>query len=303
MGKRIKNSMKKEETIHKAGFVNIFGLPNVGKSTLMNALIGEKLSIVTPKAQTTRKRIIGILNDADFQMVFNDTPGILEPTYKMQESMAGVVKDALDDADVALYLIEANMNEMTAKSQLESIKTNAPLILVVNKIDTLKSAVLQMKLMFWEGHPQIQAVVAVSALNKLGLANLLKEIQRFLPEGPAFYPKDELSDRNVRFFVADFIREKIFLHLKDEIPYHTEVHVIDYEEKPDIDVIQAEIYVNRESHKSILIGKAGALIKKISTEARLDIEKFVNKKVFLEIRVKVKENWINNENTLRNFGY
>jgi len=217
--------------------------------------------------------------------------------------MAGVVKDALDDADVALYLIEANMNEMTAKSQLESIKTNAPLILVVNKIDTLKSAVLQMKLMFWEGHPQIQAVVAVSALNKLGLANLLKEIQRFLPEGPAFYPKDELSDRNVRFFVADFIREKIFLHLKDEIPYHTEVHVIDYEEKPDIDVIQAEIYVNRESHKSILIGKAGALIKKISTEARLDIEKFVGKKVFLEIRVKVKENWINNENTLRNFGY
>ncbi len=290
-------------TKHHSGFVNIFGLPNVGKSTLLNALLNEKISIVTPKAQTTRKRIIGIWNDPRFQVVFNDTPGILEPHYKLQESMANVIQEAMQDVDIALFLIEANMNEMAAKAQFDQLKFKVPVILVLNKIDQITEPVLRMKMGFWAGVEGIKEVVPVSALKKRNLDILKAMILKYLPEGPAFYDKEHISDRNVRFFMSDFIREKIFLYTHDEIPYHTEVVVVDYKEKEDIDVITAEIYVNRDSHKSMLIGKGGALIKRISTEARADMEKFLGKKVFLDTRVKVRENWIDNERSLKSFGY
>ncbi|MCX8479067.1 MAG: GTPase Era [Chitinophagales bacterium] len=303
MAKKQTDLKEVKVTKHHSGFVNIFGLPNVGKSTLLNALLNEKISIVTPKAQTTRKRIIGIWNDPRFQVVFNDTPGILEPHYKLQESMANVIQEAMQDVDIALFLIEANMNEMAAKAQFDQLKFKVPVILVLNKIDQITEPVLRMKMGFWAGVEGIKEVVPVSALKKRNLDILKAMILKYLPEGPAFYDKEHISDRNVRFFMSDFIREKIFLYTHDEIPYHTEVVVVDYKEKEDIDVITAEIYVNRESHKSMLIGKGGALIKRISTEARADMEKFLGKKVFLDTRVKVKENWIDNERSLKSFGY
>jgi GTP-binding protein Era len=303
MAKKQKIKEEIKVTKHHSGFVNIFGLPNVGKSTLLNALLNEKISIVTPKAQTTRKRIIGIWNDPTFQVVFNDTPGILEPHYKLQESMANVIQEAMQDVDIALFLIEANMNEMAAKAQFEQMKFNVPVILVLNKIDQITEPVLRMKMSFWASVEGISQVIPVSALKKRNLDILKAMILKYLPEGPAFYDKEHISDRNVRFFMSDFIREKIFLYTHDEIPYHTEVVVVDYKEKEDIDVITAEIYVNRESHKSMLIGKGGALIKRISTEARADMEKFLGKKVFLDTRVKIRENWIDNERSLKSFGY
>jgi GTP-binding protein Era len=303
MAKKQTDLKEVKVTKHHSGFVNIFGLPNVGKSTLLNALLNEKISIVTPKAQTTRKRIIGIWNDPRFQVVFNDTPGILEPHYKLQESMANVIQEAMQDVDIALFLIEANMNEMAAKAQFDQLKFKVPVILVLNKIDQITEPVLRMKMGFWAGVEGIKEVVPVSALKKRNLDILKAMILKYLPEGPAFYDKEHISDRNVRFFMSDFIREKIFLYTHDEIPYHTEVVVVDYKEKEDIDVITAEIYVNRDSHKSMLIGKGGALIKRISTEARADMEKFLGKKVFLDTRVKVKENWIDNERSLKSFGY
>ena len=303
MAKKQTDLKEVKVTKHHSGFVNIFGLPNVGKSTLLNALLNEKISIVTPKAQTTRKRIIGIWNDPRFQVVFNDTPGILEPHYKLQESMANVIQEAMQDVDIALFLIEANMNEMAAKAQFDQLKFKVPVILVLNKIDQITEPVLRMKMGFWAGVEGIKEVVPVSALKKRNLDILKAMILKYLPEGPAFYDKEHISDRNVRFFMSDFIREKIFLYTHDEIPYHTVVVVVDYKEKEDIDVITAEIYVNRESHKSMLIGKGGALIKRISTEARADMEKFLGKKVFLDTRVKVKENWIDNERSLKSFGY
>jgi GTP-binding protein Era len=303
MAKKQTDLKEVKVTKHHSGFVNIFGLPNVGKSTLLNALLNEKISIVTPKAQTTRKRIIGIWNDPRFQVVFNDTPGILEPHYKLQESMANVIQEAMQDVDIALFLIEANMNEMAAKAQFDQLKFKVPVILVLNKIDQITEPVLRMKMGFWAGVEGIKEVVPVSALKKRNLDILKAMILKYLPEGPAFYDKEHISDRNVRFFMSDFIREKIFLYTHDEIPYHTEVVVVDYKEKEDIDVITAEIYVNRDSHKSMLIGKGGALIKRISTEARADMEKFLGKKVFLDTRVKVRENWIDNERSLKSFGY
>lgn len=288
---------------HKSAFVNIIGLPNVGKSTLLNALIGEKLSIVTPKAQTTRKRILGILNTDEYQIVFNDTPGILEPHYKMQEQMSLVIKEALQDADLILYIIEANMNEMAALAQFEKIKTKAPIFLIINKVDTVTQSILSMKLNFWSGVAGIAQVFTLSALHKTGVAFLLEKIIEQLPTGPAFYDKENISDRNVRFFVSDFIREKIFLLYKDEIPYHAEVLIEDYEEKPEIDVIKATVILNRESHKGILIGKGGAALKKLGVESRKEIEQFLHKKIFLELSIKVDENWINNEKSLKRFGY
>ena len=209
----------------------------------------------------------------------------------------------MQDVDIALFLIEANMNEMAAKAQFDQLKFKVPVILVLNKIDQITEPVLRMKMGFWAGVEGIKEVVPVSALKKRNLDILKAMILKYLPEGPAFYDKEHISDRNVRFFMSDFIREKIFLYTHDEIPYHTEVVVVDYKEKEDIDVITAEIYVNRESHKSMLIGKGGALIKRISTEARADMEKFLGKKVFLDTRVKVKENWIDNERSLKSFGY
>jgi GTP-binding protein Era len=289
--------------MHKSGFVNIIGLPNVGKSTLMNAMIGEKLSIVSPKAQTTRKRIIGIVNDADYQIVFNDTPGILQPQYKMQEAMLKVISEAIKDADIIVYLIEANMNEIVASAWLDGIKTEGKIFVVINKIDMILPSMLERKLDFWRNQSRVTQVLGVSALEKTNLNLLMGTIVEHLPEGEAYYSKDDISDRSMRFFCGEYIREKIFFLYKDEIPYHTDVVVMDYVEKPDIDVIIATIVVNKESHKKIVIGKNGSAIKKLGVEARTDIEKFIGKKAYLELSVKVVEDWISSDHQLRKMGY
>lgn len=289
--------------MHKSGFVNIIGLPNVGKSTLMNAMIGEKLSIVSPKAQTTRKRIIGIVNADDYQIVFNDTPGILQPQYKMQEAMLKVINEAIKDADIIIYLIEANMNEIVASAWLDSVKTEGKIFVVINKIDMILPAMLERKLDFWRNQDRVTAALGVSALEKTNLNLLMGTIVEHLPEGEAYYSKEDLSDRSMRFFCGEYIREKIFYLYKDEIPYHTDVVVMDYVEKPDIDVVIATIIVNKESHKKIVIGKNGAAIKKLGMEARKDIEKFIGKKAYLEISVKVVEDWISSDSQLKKLGY
>jgi len=289
--------------MHKSGFVNIIGLPNVGKSTLMNAMIGEKLSIVSPKAQTTRKRIIGIVNADDYQIVFNDTPGILQPQYKMQEAMLKVINEAIKDADIIIYLIEANMNEIVASAWLDSIKTDGKIFVVINKIDMILPTMLERKLDFWRNQGRVTAALGVSALEKTNLNLLMGTIVEHLPEGEAYYSKEDLSDRSMRFFCGEYIREKIFYLYKDEIPYHTDVVVMDYVEKPDIDVVIATIIVNKESHKKIVIGKNGAAIKKLGMEARKDIEKFIGKKAYLEISVKVVEDWISSDSQLKKLGY
>jgi GTP-binding protein Era len=289
--------------MHKSGFVNIIGLPNVGKSTLMNAMIGEKLSIVSPKAQTTRKRIIGIVNADDYQIVFNDTPGILQPQYKMQEAMLKVINEAIKDADIIIYLIEANMNEIVASAWLDSVKTEGKIFVVINKIDMILPTMLERKLDFWRNQSRVTAALGVSALEKTNLNLLMGTIVEHLPEGEAYYSKEDLSDRSMRFFCGEYIREKIFYLYKDEIPYHTDVVVMDYVEKPDIDVVIATIIVNKESHKKIVIGKNGAAIKKLGMEARKDIEKFIGKKAYLEISVKVVEDWISSDSQLKKLGY
>lgn len=289
--------------MHKSGFVNIIGLPNVGKSTLMNAMIGEKLSIVSPKAQTTRKRIIGIVNAEDYQIVFNDTPGILQPQYKMQEAMLKVINEAIKDADIIIYLIEANMNEIVASAWLDSVKTEGKIFVVINKIDMILPTMLERKLDFWRNQSRVTAALGVSALEKTNLNLLMGTIVEHLPEGEAYYSKEDLSDRSMRFFCGEYIREKIFYLYKDEIPYHTDVVVMDYVEKPDIDVVIATIIVNKESHKKIVIGKNGAAIKKLGMEARKDIEKFIGKKAYLEISVKVVEDWISSDSQLKKLGY
>jgi GTP-binding protein Era len=289
--------------MHKAGFVNIIGLPNVGKSTLMNAMIGEKLSIVSPKAQTTRKRIIGIVNTEDYQIVFNDTPGILDPQYKMQSAMAKVVSEAIKDADIMLYMIEANMNEIVASSWLDEVTTEGKIIVVVNKIDMILPSMLDRKLDFWRKHNMVIDAIGISASEKTNLNILMGTIVKHLPKGEAFYSKDEITDRSVRFYCGEYIREKIFMQFKDEIPYHTDVVVMDYTEKPDIDVVVANIIVNKESHKKIIIGKNGDAIKKLGTAARIDIEKFIGKKAYLELSVKVIEDWISSDSQLKKLGY
>ncbi|MEN9521869.1 MAG: GTPase Era [Bacteroidota bacterium] len=289
--------------MHKSGFVNIIGLPNVGKSTLMNAMIGEKLSIVSPKAQTTRKRIIGIVNDEDYQIVFNDTPGILQPQYKMQEAMLKVINEAIKDADIIIYLIEANMNEIVASAWLDSVKSEGKIFVVINKIDMILPSMLERKLDFWRRQSRVTAALGVSALEKTNLNLLMGTIVEHLPEGEAYYSKEDLSDRSMRFFCGEYIREKIFYLYKDEIPYHTDVVVMDYVEKPDIDVVIATIIVNKESHKKIVIGKNGAAIKKLGMEARADIEKFIGKKAYVELSVKVVADWISSDSQLKKLGY
>ncbi len=289
--------------MHKSGFVNIVGLPNVGKSTLMNALVGTKLSIVSPKAQTTRKRILGILNHENYQIVFGDTPGILQPAYKLQETMATAIKESLEDADVLIYLLEPGMNEAVAAGWMQMIKTKAPVFVVINKIDIIGEGMLEMKLNFWRNHEGVVAVMGVSAQEKLKLNELIEMLLAHLPEGEPYFSKDDLSDRNVRFFAGEMVREKIFKLYKEEIPYHTEVKVQSYKEKADLDVIQADIIVNRESHKGIIIGKNGAALKRLGTASRKEIEAFVGKKIFLELTVKVQENWIQHSQQLKRLGY
>ncbi len=288
---------------HKAGFVGIIGKPNVGKSTLMNQLIGEGLSIVTHKAQTTRHRIKGILNTDDYQIVFSDTPGILEPNYLLQEKMMDFVKSTLEDADAVLFISDLSEQYMDESivGKLSVIK--APLIIVINKIDISSQDEINKLVHGWKKKLKPLAVIPVSALNKFNTEKIIETILELLPEAPPFFPKDSLSDANQRFFVSEMIREKIMLHYQQEIPYSSEVIVESFKEEKSIIRIAATIFVERDSQKGILIGKGGEDIRRIGTEARLDIEKFLGKKVFLELFVKVEKEWRRNENKLRRFGY
>jgi GTP-binding protein Era len=289
--------------IHKAGFVGIIGKPNVGKSTLMNKMMGEGLSIVTHKAQTTRHRIKGILNHENYQIVFSDTPGMLEPNYLLQQKMMDSVKATMEDADVILYisdLSEAYMEEGTL-NLLQSIKK--PIIVVINKIDISSQNEINKLVHGWKKKLNPAAIIPVSAKTEFNIETILTSILELLPEAPAFFPKDSISDASERFFVSEIIREKIFLHYQQEIPYSTEVGIEAFREESKIIRISATIFVERDSQKAILIGKGGEDIKRIGTEARIDLEKFLNKKVFLELFVKVEKEWRKNENKLRRFGY
>lgn len=290
--------------MHKSGFVNIIGNPNVGKSTLMNALVGERLSIITSKAQTTRHRILGIVNGEDFQIVYSDTPGILKPSYKLQSSMMKFVQGALTDADVLLYVTDVTENPEQRNEMVDKIAMSGiPAILVINKIDLSNGEALDALAEAWHQVMPQAEIVPVSALNRFNLGGLFDRIVALLPEGEPFYPKDALTDKPMRFFASEIIREKILLHYDKEIPYSVEVEVEKYKEEPTIDRISAIIYVARESQKGILIGHRGAKLKKVGSEARKDLEAFLDKKVFLELFVKVNDNWRNDERQLRRFGY
>eukprot|EP01133_Synstelium_polycarpum_P004829 gene4829-5616_t len=294
---------KKNSMTHKAGFVSIIGKPNVGKSTLMNALIGEKLSIITPKAQTTRHRILGIVNEEDYQIVFSDTPGIIKPRYGLQDSMMSSVNGALSDADLILFVTDIN-EEHDENDVLEKIeKTTIPLIVLINKIDNATQGQVEEKMAYWTEKLNPKHVFAISALHQYNLNGIMDTVLDFLPEHPAYYDKEDLTDRNQRFFVSEIIREKIFNNYQKEIPYSTEVVVTAFKEEEKITRISAEIIVERDSQKNILIGKGGSMLKKVGMEARKDIEKFLDQKVFLETFVKVLPDWRSKKNYLKSFGY
>ncbi|MFV0366433.1 MAG: GTPase Era [Mangrovibacterium sp.] len=289
---------------HKSGFVNIIGNPNVGKSTIMNALVGERLSIITKKMQTTRHRIKGIVNGEDFQIVYSDTPGILKPNYKLQESMMGYVNTALIDADVVLYVTDTVEKSDKNEEYLVKIrKSNAPVIVLINKID-LSSQEEVMKLYdYWGNMLPGADVYAISATERFNIAPIFDRILELLPECPPYFPKDELTDRNERFFVQEIIREKILLNYQKEIPYSVEVEVEEFKEAENIIHLRAVIHVARESQKGIIIGHQGKALKKVASEARLDIEEFFQKKVFMQMFVKVNKDWRDKERSLSNFGY
>jgi len=288
---------------HKAGFVSIIGKPNVGKSTLMNALIGEKLSIITPKAQTTRHRIRGIISDDEFQIVFSDTPGLLKSHYKLHEAMMDFVNESLEDADIVLFMVE--MHEKPENHDFIEIiqKISSPVILVVNKADLASGNELQIVEQAWRSLLPSANVILVSALQGLNLGKLMQTIIDLLPEGPPFFPKEEMTDRPLRFFVAETIREKIFMNYQKEIPYSTTVIVESYKEEENIDRIKALIFVERETQKAIILGHKGEAIKKIGIEARKEIEEFLDKQVYLELTVKVSKDWRNNPEMLKRYGY
>jgi len=289
---------------HKAGFVNIIGFPNVGKSTLMNALVGEKISIITSKAQTTRHRILGIVNGENFQIVYSDTPGIVrDPAYKMHEYMNQYIQTALKDADVILLMTEPNM-PFEQVDVIEKLKVmTIPIIVVVNKIDLSDQPTVVAQMEGWHAVLPRAEIVPISALNNFNLEKLLDVIQEKLPEHAPYYDKDELTDRSERFFVSEIIREKILLNYQKEIPYSTEISIDEYKEEERLVRITATIFVNRDTQKAIIIGHQGQAIKKTGTMARLDIEEFVGKKVFLELSVKVNKDWRDDDNALARFGY
>ncbi len=296
--------MDEKQAKHHSGYANIIGKPNVGKSTLMNAFMGEKFSIITSKAQTTRHRILGILNDTNYQLVLSDTPGIIKPNYGLQNSMMKFVHVALEDADVIVYMREVNMPLEVDEEVIDKIKsTEAPVFFVLNKIDKADQETVKEQLAFWEGQDFIDRVYAISAQEKFGTDQLLADIINQLPEGPAYFPKDQLTDRPERFFVEEIIREKILLNYKQEIPYSVEVVTDAFKEEEDIIRIRVTIYTERQSQKPILIGHKGSKLKTVGTEARKDLEQFFGKKIYLETYVKVKENWRNNDRILKNFGY
>ena len=286
----------------KVGFVNIFGRPNAGKSTLLNALMGEKLAIVSPKVQTTRHRIKGILSEKDYQVIFSDTPGIIEPKYKLHEKMMQAVKGSLEDADVALLLIDINDDWQLNDEIFTALKLNVPAIVLLNKVDKSRKNVDE-AIEFFKARPYCKNVISISALQRLGLKELMESILQFLPEGEPFFDADDVTDLPTRFFVAELIREKIYENTDEEIPYHSTVLVHEFKEKTTLIKISANIIVNRETQKGIILGERGSKIKKIGTEARKEIEKFLGQKVFLELFVKVRPKWRENETHLREYGY
>lgn len=287
---------------HKAGFVSIVGKPNVGKSTLMNRLVGENLSIITAKAQTTRHRIMGILNGDDFQIVYSDTPGILEPKYALHEAMMNYVKVSLEDADVILLVIE--WGEKFDPVLHERFKTvTAPILLLINKTDKAPKVDRASMISYWKSHISAKEIIPVSALTGENVDKVFPTLLKLMPDHPAYFPKDELTNRSERFFASEIIREKIFQNYSQEIPYSTEVGIEDFKDEEKILRIRATIFVERDSQKGIVIGKAGSSLKKVGTEARVDMEAFFGKKVFLETHVKVASDWRKQKEKLRSFGY
>ena len=293
--------------MHRSGFVNIVGNPNVGKSTLMNALVGERLSIITSKAQTTRHRIMGIVNGEDFQMVYSDTPGVLSPNYQLQRQMLEFSRSALVDADVLLYVTEVQDNTERNADFLEKVKRMAAsgtrVFLIINKIDLTTQETLENMVEFWHTQLPEAEIFPISAQERFGVAQLFDAIKEALPEGPAFFPKDQLTDKSERFFVNEIIREKILLNYDKEIPYSVEVEVESFIEEEDIIRISAIIYCERDSQKGIIIGKAGSALKRVGSLARKDIEEFLQKRVFLQLFVKVDKDWRSNTGRLRHYGY
>ena len=287
----------------KVGFVNIFGKPNAGKSTLLNTLMGEKLAIVSPKAQTTRHRIKGILTEKDYQVIFSDTPGIIEPKYKLHEKMMHAVKSSLEDADVAILLVDINDNWEDPDSIFSSLKLRVPAIVVLNKTDKSNKDRIGKALAFFQQKPYCKNIVALSALNGGEVNKLLSLIVEMLPEGEPFFAEDEMTDLSERFFVSELIREQVFDLFEDEIPYHTTVLVTEFKQKSTLIKIAASIIVQRETQKAIIIGEGGKMIKKIGSEARQQIEKFLGQKVFLELFVKVRPKWRENDLFLKEYGY
>jgi len=293
----------------KTGFVNIFGRPNAGKSTLLNLLMGEKLAIVSPKVQTTRHRVKGILTEKDYQVIFSDTPGIIEPKYKLHEKMMQAVKNSLEDADVALLIFDINDDWAVCDQIFSSLNLKVPSLVVINKIDTAKREKLQEAISFFTGKPYGKKIIPISATEPRYKKEIVENILQFLPEGEKFYDEDEISDLSTRFFVAELIREKIYELFEEEIPYQTAVIVQEFKEKTTLVKIRAEIIVQRETQKAIILGEGGKMIKKLGTMAREEIEKFLsagsggNQKVFLELFVKVRDKWREREDYLREFGY
>ena len=293
--------------MHRSGFVNIVGNPNVGKSTLMNALVGERLSIITSKAQTTRHRIMGIVNGEDFQMVYSDTPGVLSPNYQLQRQMLEFSRSALVDADVLLYVTEVQDNTERNADFLEKVKRMAAsgtrVFLIINKIDLTTQETLENLVEFWHTQLPEAEIFPISAQERFGVAQLFDAIKEALPEGPAFFPKDQLTDKSERFFVNEIIREKILRNYDKEIPYSVEVEVESFIEEEDLIRISAIIYCERDSQKGIIIGKAGSALKRVGSLARKDIEEFLQKRVFLQLFVKVDKDWRSNTGRLRHYGY
>lgn len=289
---------------HKAGFVNIIGNPNVGKSTLMNAFIGEKLSIITSKAQTTRHRILGIVNGDDFQVVLSDTPGIIKPAYELQESMMGFVKSAFEDADILIYMVEIGEQALKDEAFFNKIKSSKiPVLLLLNKIDISDQAQLETQVQLWAEKVPSAEIIPISALQGFQVKEVFHRIIELLPESPAFYPKDQLTDKPERFFINETIREKILLHYKKEIPYAVEIETEEFFEEEKIIRMRSVIMVERETQKGIIIGHKGSALKRVGVEARKDLEKFFGKQIHLELYVKVNKNWRSNQNQLKRFGY
>ena len=289
---------------HKAGFVNIVGSPNVGKSTLMNKLMGEKMSIVTSKAQTTRHRILGMLNEEDYQIVFSDTPGVVNSAYKLHDHMMTYVNTSLQDADVLLFITDIYENEMNHEETLMKIsKMKVPVLVLVNKMDLGDQEKVGERLAYWAEKLPNADVFPISALHGFNMEGITEKLVSLLPESPAYYDKEELSDRPMRFFVSEIIREKIFIHTKKEVPYATQVVVEEYIEEPEITKIRAVIIVERDTQKGIIIGKGGEMLKRIGRESRLEIQKFIDQKVFLDTFVKVDKDWRTSDSKLKKYGY